>query len=178
MMKNKKGVSVMIGYILLISFAIVIGALVYTQLKTYVPRETLECPDGVSLFVKDYTYNCSALNHELKLTIKNNGRFDIGGYFIHATNDSIQEVATIELDSYSNNFIPPGPGVIFGGVSIGANSFAPNDEETHIFTLDGVGFGKINNSIEIIPMRWQEEKNKLRIASCSPAKITERIVCS
>ena len=56
---NKKGVSVIIGYVLLIAFAILISAGVYAWLKTYVPREPLNCPDGVSIFVKEAGFNSS-----------------------------------------------------------------------------------------------------------------------
>ena len=48
--KNKKGLSVMIGYVLLVTFAIIISAIVYQQIKTYLPTEDKVCPEGVSLF--------------------------------------------------------------------------------------------------------------------------------
>jgi len=44
--KNKRGVSIVIGYVLLIAISIVISILVYQALKTYVPKEALECSDG------------------------------------------------------------------------------------------------------------------------------------
>jgi len=38
---NKKGISVIIGYLLLVSFAIIISGMVYVWMKTYVPTEKL-----------------------------------------------------------------------------------------------------------------------------------------
>ena len=68
--KNRKGISVMIGYILLIAIAIVISVVVYQWLKTYIPTEPLKCSDGVSVFVEDYTYNCTT--NQFNFTLKNN----------------------------------------------------------------------------------------------------------
>ena len=48
---HKKGVSVMIGYVLLISFAVVMAGLVYHWAKTYIPREEVKCQEGVSIFI-------------------------------------------------------------------------------------------------------------------------------
>lgn len=89
-MKNKKAVSIMIGYILLVTAAVVMGVIVYQWLKTYVPKEAIECPDDVSLFIKDYT--CNNLTKELTLALQNNGKFSIAGYFIHVKNDSAQNL--------------------------------------------------------------------------------------
>ena len=57
--KNKRGISIVVGYVLLVSFAVFMGVVVYQWMKTFVPKETLDCPEGTSLFIKDYTYKCS-----------------------------------------------------------------------------------------------------------------------
>ena len=67
-MRDKKAVSIMIGYILLITFAVVIAAVVLTWLKTYVPRQGLECPDGVSIYILDSELD----RNDLVLTLRNN----------------------------------------------------------------------------------------------------------
>ncbi len=171
---NKKAVSPMIGYILLISAAIFMGVIVYAWLKTYVPTAALECPDTTSIFIKNYTCN---LNNELNITIKNNGNFNIAGYFIRVANVSGQETATIDLSQRLNQD--------FGGVIIGnavlisesaaGNSLSSNEEATNIFDIDG-----INNIylVELTPIRYQEVNNKNRTVSCADAKAKEEIVCS
>ena len=75
--KDKKAVSVLIGYVLLVVFAVILAAIVYQWLRTYVPTESLNCPDGASIFISDANYCENALS----LTIKNNGRFDLAGYY-------------------------------------------------------------------------------------------------
>ncbi|MFH1607853.1 MAG: hypothetical protein ABIA78_01845 [archaeon] len=168
--KNKKAVSIMIGYVLLVTFAVIIGAIVYQWVKTYVPRDSLECPDETSLFIKDYTYNCST--NQLSLTFRNNGRFDIRGYFIHGTTSQEQELATQDL-SQSHDKYTVGNSVIFNG--IGDNPFKSNSEEAHNFNLSAVG--QIY-SVEIIPIRWQTQDNKKITLSCGISKIKDTIYCS
>ncbi len=167
-MKNKFGISPMIGYVLLITFVIIISAVVYQQLKTYVPKEGLDCPDGVSLFIKDK----SCQDSEIILELENNGRFDIGGYYIYASNTSSQDVATIKLSNYADGLQLLDPGIKFAGP---LNSFKSGQRVIHKFNLSGTFYSQIK-SIEIIPMRWQEENNRQRILSCGNAKIKEKLI--
>ena len=169
-MSKKRGVSPIIGYVLLVSFVIVLGVIVYNWMKTYVPSEGLQCPDGTSLFVKSY----SCENNSLELILKNNGKFNVGGYFIYATTSADQELATRDISLYADNvsrLIPTGV-----KLSGDMNSLKPNQEETEIFDLTGTGI--TIHSVEIIPLRWQKEKRINRIVSCSEAKIREVLSCS
>tara|TARA_Y100000310_G_scaffold327046_1_gene392796 strand:- start:384 stop:917 length:534 start_codon:yes stop_codon:yes gene_type:complete len=171
--KNKKGISVMIGYILLISTLVVMGAIVYTWMKTYIPTDIINCPDGVSIYIK--TIKCESTNgsYQLQIDLKNNGRFDIGGYFIHAASNASQELATIDI---TENLISSGtkmnPGIKFD-IGIGEdNSLKPNKEVTNVFLL--------NNTIslvEIIPIRFQKDDNKNRFVSCGDSKVKEIVNC-
>ena len=78
LLRHKLGVSMMIGYVLLITFAMITGTLVYTWLKSYVPTEALECPDGVSVFMKDVVCNnIGNGKYNLSVELVNNGRFAI-----------------------------------------------------------------------------------------------------
>jgi len=167
--KSKKGISPMISYILLISFAVVMGTIVYQGIKTYIPSESLslDCPEGVSLIVNDIV--CE--NSQLNLTFKNKGRFDIDGYFIHATNDSNQELATIDL----SELIVKGGEKISGAIKFPGvnNPLSPNNEIRNLFSLPFPIY-----SIEITPMRFEEFDNKKRLVSCKNSKIREKVSCS
>lgn len=89
--RNKKGVSVIIGYVLLISMAMALSVLVYNWLRFYVdPPETISCPEGVSIIIKDY--NCSG--SKINVNFQNKGLFTIDG-FIFRVND--RENATVGL---------------------------------------------------------------------------------
>ncbi len=168
---KKRGVSPIIGYVLLVTFVIVLGVVVYNWMKTYVPSESLECPDGTSLFVKNYSCTGNSLN----ITLKNNGKFNVGGYFIYATTSPEQELATRDISFYiSENFSRLNPtGVkLLGEV----NSLKPNQEEAEEFDFSGANFTIY--SIEIIPLRWQKESRINLMVSCKESKIRETISCS
>lgn len=168
---SNKAISLMISYVLLITFAIIMGGLIYQWMKTYVPKDSLECPDGVSVFIKEV--NCAGKegNFQINLTLRNNGLFDVAGYFIHGADDLNQELATIDLSEYiikgGNKF-----GSIIKFSSENENSMKPNTEKNSIFYLTNQIY-----LIEIIPVRFQTEDNKKRIVACGNAKIKEVIVC-
>ncbi|MEK6833700.1 MAG: hypothetical protein AABY32_06665 [Nanoarchaeota archaeon] len=170
--KSKKGVSVIIGYVLLITFAVIIGVIVYQWMKTYVPQEDLNCPDGVSIFIDDYS--CSS--NTLVLHFKNNGRFNIGGYFIHATDSPEEELATIDLSKNNTDINAKiSSGIRFGIIGTELNSLKPNDEETDTYDLTGI---ENIYSVDILPIRWQKQKNRNVLVSCKDTKITEIIKCN
>ena len=160
----------MIGYIFLITVTIIISTIVYQQLRTYVPTETIECPEGISVFLKETTYDCA--NKELSIKLKNNGRFNIAGYFISATDSPEKEVATTDLSKY--NKLGIGGAVIFDVFS--ENSMNPNEEIISVFNLLNASFEQIY-SIEIIPVRYQEIENRNRLVSCGDARIKETLSC-
>ena len=166
---KKRGVSVLIGYVLLVVFAVIIGGIVFTWLQSYVPAESLGCPDGTSIFIRESSFDDGL--SQLNLILKNNGRFDIAGFFIYATNISTQETATIDLSGYSNNNEE-----IFENSIVylfGSNSIKSGD--TKISTFDIPSELGTLYSITIIPIRYQIEGNRERFVSCSNAK-TENLI--
>ncbi|MDP2673007.1 MAG: hypothetical protein Q8O84_04305, partial [Nanoarchaeota archaeon] len=96
--------------------------------------------------------------------------------FIYYSNSSNQTIAPYDLSSLiipKNKYI--NPGVRFGqsGIKDEAgklrNDFEPGGEdEVLIFDISSLP-GKIY-ALDITPIRWQEEKNKIRIVSCANAK--------
>lgn len=180
-MKSKKGVSLMIGYVLLISLAVVMGAVLYVWMKSYVPQEDIKCPDGVSLIVKDYSYNCTT--NVLSLKLVNNGNFNISGYVPRASTIPGQELATRDIFNNINKSegiikYEPGNAVLIdsGQEELqNKNVFDPGREVIHNYEL---GSMEVVVMIQLVPVRWQEEKGKLRFVSCgSTARYTEKIKC-
>lgn len=166
--KNKKAVSVMIGYILLITFAVVIAGFVYSWLKSYVPKQGIDCPSDVSIYISDYNIN----NGILSLTIRNNGKFSIGGAYIYYSDDSKKEIATNDLsNSITSGGLKLNPGVKFSGET--DNSFEPNSEDISLsFDVSQIPY---IYSIQITPIRYQEQKNRKQTVSCTNAK-TEKVL--
>ncbi|HTZ41860.1 MAG TPA: archaellin/type IV pilin N-terminal domain-containing protein [Candidatus Omnitrophota bacterium] len=179
-MKNKRGVSEIIGYVLLIAIVVVISIFVYQWLKSYVPQSALTCPDGTAVSISNYKYNCAANANNLSFTLSNDGTFSIAGYFIHASNNSNQTIATIDLSNYYT-----GPGDNGGGsILLGAgNNLEPGQDE-------GIGRNTFNLSmtpaiktgtlteLEVIPIRYVEYNGKQRVANCGNAKISISLSCN
>ncbi|MBI2043216.1 hypothetical protein HYT25_02400 [Candidatus Pacearchaeota archaeon] len=185
LLKNRRGISVMIGYILLISMAILMSIIVYQWVKTYVPQESIKCDEGVSLFIQSYNNDCS--DDRFDLTLKNNGRFDIAGYFIHATTSSDQELAVNDLSSYNTN-----PKRKVGGFVkywTGGNDINPKSAGDTLSDSFAIGPLSVNGgtcssssgqciySIEIVPLRYETIKNRIRPVSCTDARIKENLIC-
>jgi hypothetical protein len=177
--KNKKGLSVIIGYVLLMVVSIVMSVIVYQWLKTYVPKDTATCVDGTSMFIKTVEYNCTS--NILRVTVKNNGRFGIDGYFIHASNKSGEKLATIDLSpklivaAEDRSERISGSEVRFSNF---VNALSPEDTantDTESFNVSS--YGRIFK-IEIIPVRIQEVDGVKRVVGCSSAKSEETPACS
>jgi len=186
--KSKLGVSVIIGYIILVTVGVIMGGLVYAWMRTYVPTSPLQCPDGVSMMIVAYDYDCGA--KELSLTLKNNGRFDLVGYHIRATNSPEQELAAIDLSKYykGTSHAPEGvDAVVFEYTTEDYNPFKINDEKEEIFDLTKSDttppdtFGPFNGevaSVEIVPIRYQTEESRERPISCDNSIISQEIECT
>ncbi len=170
--KKKIAVSTMIGYILLITFSIIIAGVVYQWLKTYVPKDGVACPDGVSVYISNSAYDNA--KNELKLTLKNNGQFSVGGIYIYYSTSETEEIATNDLsEKIASGGSRLNPGISVG--IIGENSFEPGGEDkVLVFDMSGLAEQKIY-AVEITPIRWQEEKNKKQIVNCANAK-TKKIL--
>lgn len=166
---NIKGLSIMISYVLLIAIVLILSTISYKIMTSYVLKDIIECPEGVSLYVKES--NCNPVDLSLNFTLSNNGRFNIGGYFIHATNSSTQELASEDLSQkITEGGINSTNYVTF--TSEENNIMTPYDEIQNIFNIDNEIY-----SIEIIPVRFQEENNRLKLAICGDSKIKELINC-
>jgi hypothetical protein len=171
---NKKGISIVIGYVLLIAVSIVMSILVYQWLKTYVPSETLECPEGTSVFIKETNYDC--INKILTIKLQNNGKFSLAGYFIHvSTSPDTESLATINIFSkITEGGTPHGNSIVY---DLSINSLtpdSPNNVQTSSF--DVLGYDTLTE-VEIIPTRFQQEDNKNRYLSCSNEKVRETLKC-
>lgn len=164
-LQDKKAISEIIGYVILISIVLAMSIVVYSFLKTYVPNDIPECPGGVSIFVKDLT--CA--DNTLTFKIKNNGRFSIDGYLIKATNQLDQEIATIDLFEDYSTQEKVSNGIIQEALEPGVETL----EQKFELTLSSEE--KIY-SIEIIPVRDREDDSG-RVLVCAGARIKETITC-
>lgn len=175
---NKKGASVIIGYILLITFGLVMSGIAFNYLKTYVPQDIVSCPDDASLFIKEYDCTGGILN----ITLKNNGKFNLDGFIIYSAPDINDEIAT---DNLQKNFMNDS-----GLTALAAdadtkyikfhiakkNNFKPTESSSYWFNLNDPIV--VSNLIEITPTIIKEEEGKIDLALCSDAQIRQKITCA
>lgn len=170
----------MIAYVILVSIALVMAGIIYGWIRGFVPKTPVECPESSSLFIRSVKYDCS--ENVINITLSNNGRFSLGGYFIHASNVTGQELAIIDLTPYfydSEN--PSGQGLRLNtGIkfhSTGQNTLPPANYVIHLFDLSESPHGIIQ-FIEITPFRYEEDGNRLRILTCAESRVKHNLVCS
>lgn len=87
--ENKKGISILVSYVLLITLAIALAAATYTFLRTYAEKPLPEegCPEGTNIVIENYTCEDDGIN----ITIKNRGLFNVTGVFIKIGNETDSE---------------------------------------------------------------------------------------
>jgi len=85
---NKKGLSEMVSYVLLVAIAISISVGVAVYLNLYIPKEKPECPPDTSLLIKDasciayYDSSNRPSKTELSFTLYNNGLHSIDASYV------------------------------------------------------------------------------------------------
>ena len=176
MTKNKKGLSVIIGYVLLISFAVAMSIIVYAALKTYINQRDIECVDGVSMAIEQS--DCRSIGgglYQLNLTFENNGRFNLKGYYIRARTIMDMDLALHDISGNLSRDDSVGAIVARNAVYMagpGDNPFPPGEERLHVYNLSSPIY-----SIEVEPLRMQEHDNRMIPVGCEDSRIIEDIQC-
>jgi hypothetical protein len=107
--KDKRAVSIIVSYVLLISITIALSVLVYNWLRFYVDEdEVSECSTDVSLIIQDYfcVKNNSGGPGYLEITLKNKGLFTIDGYALRVHDDPDAEFGFYTLDESGVSIVP------------------------------------------------------------------------
>ena len=84
---DKKGISNLIAYVLLISLTLSISVVVYGWLVGFAnPGDIEVCPSGTNLVIKDYS--CDFDGRKIELVIQNKGRFTVDGFYLRGHNST------------------------------------------------------------------------------------------
>jgi hypothetical protein len=98
--RNKKAISVIVSYVILIGITISLSALVFSWLRFYVGESNGEmqaCPESISLIIAEA--NCiSNYGGSLNITIQNNGRYHVDGFIIRVNNRAGAKSGFYSLD--------------------------------------------------------------------------------
>ena len=138
---NRKGVSEMISYVLLIVIAVAISILVYAFVSSYVLKVPESCPDDTSLAIQSYNCYSSGSMKVMNVTIVNQGFHNVDGFMMYISNE-VGKPADIALDEVGSS---GEEGMIF---------FEPvlNASQTRNFLFDYTSSNSVKK-VEIKPFR-------------------------
>jgi len=163
---NKKGISELISYVLLITLAIAMAAAAWFFLKPYAERPLAgeECPETVNLVLENY--ECNLAEKTFTFTLKNRGLHNITGVRLKIISYGQ------ELEKDSLLFIPDCTGMGSDCVACDKAHCFGIDEESAEQTIDYSSYGNIKQ-LAIYPIRIDEQGE---IQLCSNAVIKVPVV--
>jgi len=84
---NKRAVSVMVAYVILITMTLALTTIVYQWLReTATEKEVPDCPSGVNVIISNLSCSDSG-NGQINLTLKNKGRFTVEDILVRVSNN-------------------------------------------------------------------------------------------
>lgn len=154
---KKRGVSLIISYVLLIVIAVSISAITYSYLKLRIPQEAIQCPDDTSLIVDNFV--CNSAEGYLRVELSNRGLFNVSGVFIRF-GESDRTVLQ-QLNKNQEIFQTPlAPGKNTPIYSFPISNILKNNTETY--------------TLEIQPAVFKDR----RIVPCSNSIVSQEVVCA
>ena len=166
---EKKGISLMLSYVLLIIIVIAVAIGVYAWLRFWIweiePIE--ECPGRVSLIVQDY--ECFPTEQIIQIRVENKGLFNISGYAIKGTENKSQE-AWFKLEEAGSAYI----GEKVEGMYLFKSPLLPGENDIHNFSYTNIPTGIIER-VEIEAFRIQERNEKKEIIYCDESIASQEV---
>jgi len=112
--KDKKAVSLIVSYVILITITLSLSVLVYNWLRFYVSGDEIpECSSNVNIIIQDYYCVRSYVNPEtgmepgnLQITLKNKGLFNISGFALRVHDREGAESGFYTLDYEGAKMVP------------------------------------------------------------------------
>lgn len=161
--KNKKGLSEVVGYVLLIGVAVSLSVIVYYWINSNLPKNTNDCPE-ISIIISNY--QCKAASKEINITLQNKGLFDIDGFILKASNDS--SAPTKSLKYYNGTAMQSSSLVLFDTeLDVTLN---PSEKFIKVFNYSDPNIN-ILTKIQIIPFKFYKGETLL----CGKAEITQNV---
>lgn len=101
---NKRALSDVVAYVLLISITIALSVLVYDWLRFYVGEDDIPvCPEGVNIIITDYT---CITDDKLSVTLKNKGKFTVDGFVLRVHNRTDADFGIYTLNASGAEIVP------------------------------------------------------------------------
>jgi len=164
---NKKAVSIMVGYVLLIAIAVSLSTAVFFYLKLYLPDERPECEVDIQLTIDSvkcvWNAATSPIYVDIDLNMTNRGLFNVEGAFI-----KIGDYNRV----YRTDLNPPNDPTNIISICNGASGvLKPGEKFCGDYTYSLVP--NVTQEISVQPVVWIDNKPVL----CPNAVVTKTIVC-
>ena len=159
---NKKGISEIVSYTLLIVIAIGLSIIVFLFLRVYVFKgQAPECPPDVSIFINSATCFSASGQYQLNVDLINKGFFTIDAVYVRfrEPNRKIQNLIGSPYDYHSFS----------EGLAPGEKTNPPL-----AFSLSSAQSGK-EHTLEVQPV---VKNDKGEDALCENAVVTKTVICS
>lgn len=165
-MQNKRGISEVVSYVLLIVIAISLSTLVFSFLYLYVPKEKPECKDGINLAVNKIKCVHNSTDNILNFTLENKGLFKV-------------ETAYIRIGLPGREFREdvPSTNPLFLFSITNSPDLDPNEESQNLSFILPNSYTTIGNYIlEIQPAHFTDKRDVESLALCP--SIEQQINCN
>ena len=93
--RDKRAVSEVVSYVMLIAIVIGLSVLVYAFLKVQIPKAEKTCEDGISIVIR--SIQCDNTNNRVIIEFQNKGLFGIDGVYIRFANNSLLTIGPKKL---------------------------------------------------------------------------------
>ena len=159
---KSRGISEIVSYVLLVSIAVAISALVYAFLRLYIPKAQPECPDGISLAVT----NAECTSGVLSLNVQNTGRYKVSAAYVR-----LGDIGR-EFKNWIND--PNSPNVkyndfyLYDAVKKEPGLFPGNDGSLGPFAVSSIVAPNNKYNLEIQPAVFTGKKTIEELALCPP----------
>lgn len=164
---NKKGVSIMVGYVLLISIAVALATAVFFYLKLYLPDDKQDCYQDIDLVIDEASCKIGATGStnpsNVSINFTNKGLFSVDGVFIKIG----------ELDRTFKQTLNRPDEVLMSRCN-GLNERNLKPGATFCKTYDYPSGTTGVKEISVQPFIWVENKAVL----CPDAIVSKKIVCN
>lgn len=166
---NKKGLSVVVGYVLLIVISLSLSLMVYTWMKRSAIKPETTCPETISIMITNY--ECTTSSKEISLTLENNGLYNIDGAIIKVSTSLTKlPIYALEFIDSTDTYVEEVTESEFGFEPYLTASEAVNHRVTMKFSYDNLD-PKTIAKISIIPL-YDGGKERL---ICSDQEIQQEI---
>jgi len=160
---DKKGVSLVLSYVILILIVLTLAGITYAWLKFRIPKDIKECSEDISLIIKNVDIDSG--KREAIITFQNKGFFTADGVLLRYAKDDYTQIS----EPINNFEDEKGNKVSYYTVNIN-----PGDTKTiGPFYYKIVGASGSLTKIELIPFIYEDETNEPIL--CEDAKIVYSI---